>query len=236
MQGVRSRQCGREIVHDHVLGDATEEGPSRLQPGNDVLQRLAEGGPDEAVPGVAQHQQEGPHRAAAARVRIVNQAKAAEIQLHHLSGSSVLHADGPGIAPPPPVAVLDEAAQRRVGNLATPLQQQFQYAGYLQAIGVEPLVYLVAPRCQQIPGGSGRYARAGTPYGRQPAELLLGRSRATLAYTLIFGCGHVFPDRVSRQSRTRGYVPETDSPLPAPDDFRCVHPGHLLVGHRYTSQ
>ena len=44
-----------------------------------------------------------------------------------------------------------------------------------------------------------------------------------MAYTLIFSCGNVFPDHVSRQSRARGYVPETDSFLPAPDDFRYVH-------------
>ena len=60
VQRVRSRHRRREIVDDQVLGDAAEESPDRFQPGDDILQRLAEGGPDEAVPGVSQHHDQGP--------------------------------------------------------------------------------------------------------------------------------------------------------------------------------
>ena len=144
MQGVGSRQGGGEIVDNHVLGDAVEEGLGRLQPVDDILKLLAEGGPDEAMPGVAQHQYQRPHLAAAAGARVMDQAQPAEVQLHHLARGGVLHTDGHGIAPPP-VSALDEAAQRRIGNLAAPLQQQLQYAGQLQAVDGEPLIYLVAP-------------------------------------------------------------------------------------------
>ena len=85
MQGVRSRHRGRAIVDDQVAGGAAEVGLGRLQPGDDVLRPLADGGPDEAVPGVGQHHDQDPHGAAPARVRIVDQAQAAEVHLHHLT-------------------------------------------------------------------------------------------------------------------------------------------------------
>ena len=72
-----------------------------FQSGDDVLQLLAEGGPDEAVPGVGQHHDQGPHRAAAARLRVRDQAQPAEVQLRHLPRGALCHPDGPGIAPPP---------------------------------------------------------------------------------------------------------------------------------------
>ena len=70
MQRVDTSHRRREIVHDQVPGDAAEEGPGHLQSGDDVFQLLAEGGPDEAVPAVGQHHDQGPHRAAAARLRV----------------------------------------------------------------------------------------------------------------------------------------------------------------------
>ena len=60
VQRVGPRDCGGEVVDDQVPGDAAEEGPGRLQAGDDVLQLLADGGPDEAVPGVTQHHDQGP--------------------------------------------------------------------------------------------------------------------------------------------------------------------------------
>ena len=72
VQRVGPRDRGGEVVDDQVPGDAAEEGPGRLQAGDDVFQFLAEGGPDEAVPGVTQHHDQGPRRAAAARLRVLD--------------------------------------------------------------------------------------------------------------------------------------------------------------------
>ena len=46
VQRVGTSHRRREIVHDQVPGDAAEEGPGRFQPGDDVLQLLAGGGPE----------------------------------------------------------------------------------------------------------------------------------------------------------------------------------------------
>ena len=80
VQRVGPRHRGGEVVDDQVPGDAAEEGPGRLQAHDDVLQLLAEGGPDEAVPGVGQHHDQGPRRAAAACLRVLDQTQTAEVQ------------------------------------------------------------------------------------------------------------------------------------------------------------
>ena len=89
MQCVRSRHRRREIVDDQIARDAAEECPGRLQASDDVLQLLAEGGPDEAVPRVSQHHDQRPHRAAVSRVRIVDQTQPAEVHLRHLARRGV---------------------------------------------------------------------------------------------------------------------------------------------------
>ena len=72
VQRVSARDRGGEVVDDQVPGDTAEEGPGRFQSGDDVFQFLAEGGPDEAVPGVGQHHDQGPRRAATARLRVLD--------------------------------------------------------------------------------------------------------------------------------------------------------------------
>ena len=89
MQRVDTSHRRREIVHDQVPGDAAEEGPGHLQSGDDVFQLLAEGGPDEAVPAVGQHHDQGPHRAAAARLRVLDQTQTAEVQRSATSPGAV---------------------------------------------------------------------------------------------------------------------------------------------------
>ena len=104
MQGVGSGHRGREVVDDQVFGNAAEEGPGRLQAGDHLLQRLTEGGPEKAVPGVDQHHQQGPHHPPAARLLILDVAQAAEVQLCHLSRPALLHPYRSGLAalPVPP--------------------------------------------------------------------------------------------------------------------------------------
>ena len=94
MQRIGARHCGGKVVDDQVPGDAAEEGPGRFESGNDVFQLLAEGGPDEAVPGVTQHQDQRPHRASAARARVMDQAQPAEVHLGDFPGRGVLHPHG----------------------------------------------------------------------------------------------------------------------------------------------
>ena len=87
VQSVGPRHRGGKVVDDQVLGDAAEEGPGRLQSGDDVFQFLAEGGPDEAVPGVTQRHDQRPRRAATARLRVLDQTQTAEVQLRHPPGA-----------------------------------------------------------------------------------------------------------------------------------------------------
>ena len=89
VQRVGPRDHGGEVIDDQVPGDAAEEGPGRLQSGDDVFQLLAEGGPDEAVPGVGQHHDQGPRRAAAARLRVLDQTQTAEVQRSATSPGAV---------------------------------------------------------------------------------------------------------------------------------------------------
>ena len=53
MQRVWSRHRWRAIVDDQILGHPAEADPRRFQSGDDVLQRLPMGRPDEAVPRVS---------------------------------------------------------------------------------------------------------------------------------------------------------------------------------------
>ena len=108
-----------EIVDDQVLGHAAKEGPRRFQTGDHVRQLLLLHGPDEAVAGVAEHDDHGPHRLAFARGRVGDHAQPAEVGLGHLTGRRVCHPHR-GLAAPPPVAIDDETAQRRVRHLASP--------------------------------------------------------------------------------------------------------------------
>ena len=85
MQRVGRRHRGRAIVDHQVTGNPAEGGPARFQPGNDVLQALAESGPGEAVPEVAQHHDQRPHSAAASSVGAVDQPQAAEVHLRHIA-------------------------------------------------------------------------------------------------------------------------------------------------------
>ena len=101
MQGIGPGHRGGEVVDDQILGDAAEEGPGRLQAGNDLFQLLAVGGPHEAVPGVSQHHYQGPHRAAATGLRVLDVAQAAEVQFRHLSRDALLHPHRSGAATSP---------------------------------------------------------------------------------------------------------------------------------------
>ena len=103
IQRVRGGHRGRAVVDDQILGDAAVVGPGRFQAGDHVLQLLVARGPQEAVPGVAQHQDQGPHYAATAGLGIVDQAQAAEIHLRHFPWRRILHphCESAGPAPVP---------------------------------------------------------------------------------------------------------------------------------------
>ena len=234
VQRVAPRHRGGEVVDDQILGDAAEEGPGRLQSGDDVFQFLAEGGPDEAVPGVTQHHDQRPHRPAAARFRVLDQTQTAEVQLRHLAGRGVLHPDR-AAAPAPPVAAGDEPVQGRVGYLTPSGCQQLLNSGELQALDVEPPVDLVCPRAQQFLAGRLRLSRAGTADAGQPAELVLGGGRTLLDHAGLLGRRQVLPDRVPGQASPRCYVALAVPSLPAPYDFCDFHSEHLPVRHHHSS-
>ena len=70
VQRVGPGHSGRDVVDDEVAGHVLEAGPGRLQALDHRVQRLARGGPDEAVPrSRAQTTAQRPHRAPAARAR-----------------------------------------------------------------------------------------------------------------------------------------------------------------------
>ena len=130
VQRVGIRHRGGEVVDDQVPGDAAEEGPGRLQAHDDVFQLLAEGGPDEAVPGVGQHHDQGPRPAATARLRVLDQTQTAEVQLRHLSGRGLCHPDRAALAPLP-VAPPDPPVRGRIRDTAAPGRQQLLDAGHV---------------------------------------------------------------------------------------------------------
>ena len=205
-----------------------------IPPELDNLAFLAEGGPDEAVPGVTQHHDQGPRRAATARLRVLDQTQTAEVQLRHLSRRGVLHPDR-APAPAPPVAASDEPVQGRVGHLTPSGCQQLLNSGELQALDVEPPVDLVCPRAQQFLAGRLRLPRAGTADAGQPAELVLGGGRTLLDHAGLLRRRQVLPDRVPGQASPRGYVALAVPSLPAPYDFCDFHSEHLPVRHHHSS-
>ena len=234
VQRVRARHRGGEVVDDEVTGNAVEERPRGLQPSDHILQLLAVGGPDEAVSGVGQHHDQRPHRPAAARLRIEYPPQPTEVQFRHLSRRALLHPDRRTTAPLP-VAPLDEAPQRRVGNPAALSLQQLLDARQLQTVDGEPLVYLLGPGNELAVNRPRRPPGTGTPDRRQPAVLLLGGGWAALAHASLQCRVHILANRLAGQSRSRCYVPLTAPSLPAPDNLRYVHSGHLLVSHRRSS-
>ena len=105
-------------------------GPRRLQAHDDVFQLLAEGGPDEAVPGVGQHHDQRPRRAATARLRVLDQTQTAKVQLRHPSGRGLCHPDRAALAPLP-VAPPDPPVRGRIRDTAAPGRQQLLDAGHV---------------------------------------------------------------------------------------------------------
>ena len=226
MQRVRSRHRRREIVDDQVPRDAAEEGSGRLQASDDVLQLLAKGGPDEAVPRVGQHHDQGPHRPAVSRVRIGDQTQPAEIHLRHLAGSGILHAHG-GPAALAPVAFLNEAAQRLVRYPAAAAQQQLVNTGQLQPVPADPLVDLVGPRSQQVLAGRLRLPWPRLADGHQPDELVLAGKTSFPGNAPRLRRGEILADRVPRQAGARCDLTVPLARLPSPDDFLYFHSGNL---------
>ena len=107
----------------------TPRRPSRLQSGDDVFQFLAEGGPDEAVPGVGQHHDQGPRRAAAARLRVLDQTQTAEVQRSATSPGAVSSIRTVLRLRPRQFAAADEPVQGRLGHLTPSVCQQLHECG-----------------------------------------------------------------------------------------------------------
>ena len=234
MQRVRRGHRGREVVDDQVLGNAAEEGPGRLQAGDDILQLLVEGGPDETVPGVAQHQDQRPYRAAAAGLGVLDQAQAAEVHLRHLTRRRLFHPHR-GLGSPSPVAAGHEALQGGIRYPAIPLPQQLLDAGQLQPVAGEPPVDLVGPRGQQILAGCRCLPGPRLSQGRQPAQLFLAGLSSFRGYAQGCSRSDVSGHRVPGQPRPRGDASLAVSRPPAADDFQYVHSEYLLIGHICTS-
>ena len=235
VQRIGSRHRGRTIVDHQVTGNAAEESPRRLQASDDVLQRLPVGRPDKAVPRVAQHDDQRPHRFPAARRWVRNHPQPAEVHLRHFSRWSVLHAHR-GLAAALPVALQDEAAQRRIRYPAAPDFQQLPNAGHLQPVPSEPLENLVGPRLQQVLSGRLHLPRPHLADGRQHAQLLLGGSRTVLSYARALGGRDVLGNGISRQAGAHRNLALAISSLPASDDVLYLHSGYLPVRHRCTSK
>ena len=234
IQRVRSHHGGGEVVDDQVPGHAAEEGPGRLQSGDDFGERLLVHGPEEAVAGMAQHDDHGPDQLALSRGRVRNQAQAPEVGLGHLPRRGVLHAHR-GTAQTGPAAPDDESPQGLVGHPAAASRQQLVDAGQLQPVPGEPLVDLVRPRFQQIVGGCNHPARAHLPDGRQTAQLLLAGNRPIPGDALRLRPRQVLGHRVPRQPGALRNLPAALSRLPAADQFSYFHSGNLPVRHRCTS-
>ena len=234
VQRVRPRHRGGEVVNYQVFGHPAEEGPGGLQAGNDVGQLLKVHGPEEAVSGMAQHDEHGPHQLAASCHWVPNQSQPAEVRLGHLPGWSLLHPDR-GLAGLAPAALDDETAQGLVRHPAAATRQQFVNAGHLQPVGRDPLVDLVRPRLQQVFAGSHRHARAHSAHRRQAAQLLLAGNWAILGNSVGLCRRQVLGHRVPRQSGARRNLSPALSRLPAADHFSYFHSGNLPIRHRASS-
>ena len=143
---------------------------------------------------------------------------------------------------PSPVALHDEATQRRVRHRAAPRCQQLLDAGNRQTVASEPLVDLVRPRAQTVLNRRLHPPRPSLADPRQTAQLLLLGSRTILHYPGRFAAaracpcaGRGIPYRRSRQPRPFRYLPLTASSLPASYHFLYFHSEHLLVRHLCTS-
>ena len=234
MQRVWSRHRWRAIVDDQILGHPAEADPRRFQSGDDVLQRLPMGRPNEAVPRVSQHDDQPPHRPPASRLWIHNHAQPAEVHLRHLPGRGVLHPHR-GLAAPSPIPLQDEAAQRRIRYRTPPRCQQLPDAGQLQPVAGEPLVNLVRPRLQQVLPGPLHLPRPRLPNRRQPAQLLRGGNQPIPNDALLLGCCHVLGDGISRQAGAQRNLALAIPRLPTANDLWYFHSGNLPVRHRCTS-
>ena len=186
------------------------------------------------MPRIAQHQDQGPHGAAAPGVGIVDQPQAAEVQLHHFARRSVLHADGRGIAPTP-VTALDETLQRGVGNRAAPGRLQPLDARQLQPVPGQPLVDLVGPRGQLVLGGCLRPPWSGTADCCQMAELLLVRGSTVQGYAQPLRGRGVLANGVFGNTCTRCDLTPALAQLPAANDFQYFHSENLLICHHHPS-
>ena len=235
IKGIGSHHCGGEIVDHQILGHSAEEGPGRLQTGDDVLQLLLVHGPEEAVAGMAQHDDHGPHCPASSRLWVGDHAQAAEVGLGHLARRCVFHADG-GPASPAPVALDHEASQRRVGDRAASGGQQLVDAGHLQPVAGEPLVDLVGPRLQCILPGGVHLSRPRLADDCQQAQLLLIGRGSVLGDSHRPGRRQVLAHRIARETGSRGNLLGTGPRLPATDDFCYFHSGNLPVRHCSTSE
>ena len=120
MQRVSAGHRGGKVVDDEVFGVAAEERPGRLQAGDHLLQFLAVDGPQEAVPGVSQHDQQRPYRAAAARLLVLDVAQAPEVHFGHFPRTALLHPYRVG-SPALPVPSSHKAMQRGIRYPAIPL-------------------------------------------------------------------------------------------------------------------
>ena len=155
------------------FGDAVEEGPGRLQASDHLVQLLAVGGPHETVPGVGQHHQQGPYRAPAAGLLIVDEAQTPEVQLAQFPRAVLSHANRRRLASLP-VATPEPPVQGRIGYPTPPCRQQLLDAGDLQLILGDPPVDLIRPRGQQFLSGFRRDTGTRSARRRQHVELVLG--------------------------------------------------------------
>ena len=231
MQRVGVHHRSREIVDHQVLGHPAEEGPSRLQPGDDVLQSLSLQRPDEAVPGVAQHYDHGPHRPASSRGRVRHHAETPEISLGHLARRTVLHPHrGPAWLAPVPFQ--NESPQRRIRGRTAADSQQLLDARHLQPVAGEPTVDLVSPRLQRVLPRRTRLPRPRLTDTGQPAQLFLSGRRPVLGDPHRLGRSHVLSHRLPGQAGARRDLPQAVSCLPTAYDFLYLHSGNLPVRHR----
>ena len=174
------------------------------------------------MPGVAQHDDHGPHQLAASRRWVRNQAQPAEVGLGHLPRRGVCHPHR-GLAGLAPVAPGDETAQGLVRHRASASRQQLVNAGHLQPVCCDPLVDLVRPRLQQVIAGRCHLARAHLADRRLAAQLLLAGNRTLLSNALRHRCRQVLGHCVPRQSGARRDLSPALSRLSAADNFSYFH-------------
>ncbi len=235
MQRVGSYHRCREIVDDQVLRHPAEGSPRRLQAGDHVLQLLPLHGPDEAVPRMTQHDDDGPHRLALARGRVGDHAQPAEVSLGHLPRLRVLHPHR-RLASLAPIPLQHKSPQRLVRQLTSLRCQQFMDARHLQPVIGNPAVDLVRPRLQHIFGGCLRLTGTHLANGRQAAQLVLSRNWSVPSDAFLLRRRQVLAHRIPRQPSACRNLPLTVSRLPAAYDFSYFHSGDLPVRHRCTSK